>query len=59
MNQEISVLAVIAVVLGLSLIVKFISFMNRDHKSHLIGLIKEEEMFYCPGIDAKCDADER
>ena len=59
MNKEILIMAVLAVVLCLSLIVRFISFKNKDHKSHLFGLIKEEDMFFCPGIDAKCDSDER
>ena len=55
-NQEAIIWTAIVLVLAFALIIKTISELRKDRKSHIIEFGPEEDIFYCPG-DVKYNAD--
>ena len=48
-NQETIIWTAIVLILAIALILKTISELRKDKKSHIIEFGSEEEIFYCPG----------
>ena len=57
-NQETVIWTAIVLILALALIIKTISELRKDKKSHIIEFGSEEEIFYCPG-DIKYHTDKK
>lgn len=57
-NQETVIWTTIVVILAIALILKTISELRKDKKSHIIEFGTEEEIFYCPG-DIKYHTDKK
>ena len=58
MNQEVIIWATIVLILATVLIIKTISELRKNKKSHIIEIGSEEDIFYCPG-DIKYHADDQ
>ena len=48
-NQETIIWTAIVLILAIALILKTISELRKDKKTHIIEFGSEEEIFYCPG----------
>ena len=57
-NQETVIWTAIVLILALALIIKTISELRKDKKSHIIEFGSEDEIFYCPG-DIKYHTDKK
>ena len=57
-NQETIIWTAIVAILALALILKTISDLRKNKKTHIIEFGSEEDIFYCPG-DVKYNADKK
>ena len=48
-TQEMVIWFILVAFVSIALVAKTVSDIRRNKKSGLIGVITEEEMFYCPG----------